>query len=168
MLSASVRLSRSATLRNLLWRFLTSETADLHLLSAWVEQSFGSNSKSFSNFSILSLSKWQSLTKLSFSFFTARYSEERWFREVLVLKWVVWQAWKEIPGVNGKSSYISRRWFLRWRLQMDGYFTLAHVLSIHWRNRARKARTDNQWHDMKNVFRFTPRFLRCGFLCNPN
>ena len=117
----------------------------------------------------LSLSKSQSITKLSFSFFNARYSEEQWFEEVLVLEWVVWQAWKEITGVNGKSSYIRRRWLLRWRLQMDGYFTLAHVLSIHWRNRARKARTDNQWHDMKNVFKFIPRFHDFyGFLYNPN
>lgn len=50
--STSNRLSRSGTNRNLLRRFLTSETADLHLLWASKEGFLWSTSKSFNKFSI--------------------------------------------------------------------------------------------------------------------
>lgn len=49
---AWARLTRSATLRNLLREFFTKETADLHLLRASMERSLSFNSNSFKKPSI--------------------------------------------------------------------------------------------------------------------
>lgn len=107
---AWTRLTRSATFRNLLRGFFTSQvaTADLHLLRASMELSLFSNSKSFNK---LSISLTIKTTQLS-SLWVEKIWLIDWFGIVLCVASVNWgsaQTKRQQKGWNDRPGSLSAR-----------------------------------------------------------